>query len=225
MQSRNFCASTKQVLRAALVLLALAESLMWSTQSAEAATRNYRLPATAMTHMAYAPSTGSRNGLPATTMDSFVKNAIQAHRAELIYGDEGTGDNPPPFYDGFTAAHRINAGIVGQQDAGLTTGHGSHLPDAWGRDEYLGGQEWSQSGVNNGAYDKIVSPDVPVVASYDVPPLAPSFGNRRFVNNNSAGAGVTSGASESSSAYPATSFQRYANNGAAQNVSAADSGF
>lgn len=127
--------------------------------------------------MAYAPATGSRNGLPATVMDSFVGNAIKAGRAEAIYGDEGTGENPPPFYGGFTAEHRINAGIVGQQDTGLTTGHGSRLPDAWGRDEYLG-QEWSQSGSNNGGYDKIVSPDIQAVASYDLPPVAPSFRNQ-----------------------------------------------
>ncbi len=89
---------------------------------------------------------------------------------------------PPPFYDGFTARHRINAGIVGQQDAGLTTGHGSYLPDAWGRDEYLGGQESSLSGPNNNAYSKINTPDIQVVASYDLPPVAPSFRNQRFTN-------------------------------------------
>jgi hypothetical protein len=129
--------------------------------------------------MAYAPASRSRNGLPATVTDSFVRNAIQAGRAEAIYGDEGTGDNPPPFYGGFTAEHRINAGIVGQQDAGLTTGHGSLLPDAWGRDEFLG-LESSQSGSNNGSYDKVVSPDIQAVASYDLPPVAPSFRNQQI---------------------------------------------
>ena len=175
MQSRNFGAFLNQALQATslLVLTVLAIA------PADAANKNVRLPRTTVMHMAYAPSISSRNGLPATTMDSFVRNA--GSRADAIYGDEGQGDNPPPFYEGFTARHRINAGIVGQQDAGLTTGHGSMLPDAWGRDEYLGGQEWSQSGPNNGAYSQVSSPDI--VASYDLPQVAPSFNNR-----NSAGA-------------------------------------
>lgn len=175
MQSRNFCASLKQGLRATfMAALLFAATATVTTTGADAANRNYRLPATTVAHMAYAPASGSRNGLPATVMDSFVRNAIQAGRAEAIYGDEGTGDNPPPFYGGFTAEHRINAGIVGQQDAGLTTGHGSLLPDAWGRDEFLG-LESSQSGSNSGSYDKVVSPDIQTVASYDLPPVAPSF--------------------------------------------------
>ncbi len=181
MRSRNFCAFLKSVLQAAsLVVLAVI-----AMSPADAANKNYRLPRTTMTQMAYATATGSRNGLPATTMDSFVKNA--GARADAIYGDEGQGDNPPPFYEGFTARHRINAGIVGQQDAGLTTGHGSRLPDAWGRDEYLG-QEWSQSGPNNGAYDKVSSPDIQVLASYDLPQVAPSFRNQRFSGATAGGA-------------------------------------
>jgi len=189
MQSRNFCASLKSALQAAslVVLTVMAMS------PADAANKNYRLPATTMTHMAYAPSTGSRNGLPATVLDSFVANAIKAHRADEIYGDEGIGAAPPPFYEGFTANHRINAGIVGAQDAGLTTGHGSYLPDAWGRDEYLGGQESSLSGQNNNAYSKISSPDIQVVASYDLPQVAPSFKNQRFSNASATSNGAASG--------------------------------
>lgn len=187
MQSRNFCASLKSALQAAsLVVLAVI-----AMTPAVAANKNYRLPRTTMTHMAYAPSTGSRNGLPATTMDSFVANAVKAGRGDEIYGDEGIGAAPPPFYNGFTANHRINAGIVGQQDAGLSTGHGSYLPDAWGRDEYLGGQEWSQGGQNNNAYSKISTPDIQVVASYDLPPVAPSFRNQRFGNSGATGGALS----------------------------------
>ncbi len=90
---------------------------------------------------------GMRNGLPPTTMDSFVHEA--AGEAEHIYGDEGITDIPPYF--GFNAVHRINNGIFDTRDKGLTTGHGSYLPDAWGADEFLAPPgEWSQSGANNG---------------------------------------------------------------------------
>jgi len=41
---------------------------------------------------------------------------------------------------------------VGQRDAGLTTGHGSYMPSAWGADEFIAPPgEWSQSGSNNGS--------------------------------------------------------------------------
>lgn len=79
-----------------------------------------------------------RNGLAPTQLDSFVHNA--GGNAEAIYGDE---DIP---YDEFTEDHRIERGITGTRRAGLTTGHGSYLPDAWGGDEYVDGPEWSQSG-------------------------------------------------------------------------------
>src|SRR5579871_6877899 len=82
---------------------------------------------------------GLRNGLPGTSTDSFVYEA--GGSADLIYGDEGTDDIPPYF--GFEKDDRINAGIFGQRDAGLTTGHGSFLPDAWGGDEWTG-NEWDQ---------------------------------------------------------------------------------
>jgi len=63
--------------------------------------------------------------LPPTSTDSFVRNS--AGNADLIYGDEGY-DGPPPFY-GFDESHRIERGIY---NPGLTTGHRSALPDAWG---------------------------------------------------------------------------------------------
>jgi hypothetical protein len=89
-------------------------------------------------------TTGNSRGLPPTNTDSFVYQA--GGMADLIYGDESNG--LPPFF-GFTQEHRINAGIFGQNDAGLTTGHGSFLPDAWGADEFIG-NEWSWAGASNG---------------------------------------------------------------------------
>lgn len=90
---------------------------------------------------------GSRNGLPPTRLDSFVNNA-GAHK-DHIYGDEGANGLPP--YNGFSTVHRINTGIEHDRDAGLTTGHGSYLPDAWGADEFLAPPgEQSQSGANYG---------------------------------------------------------------------------
>ncbi|MBS2006208.1 MAG: hypothetical protein JST01_04165 [Cyanobacteria bacterium SZAS TMP-1] len=87
------------------------------------------------------------NGLPPCTMDSFVYEA-GAH-AEDIYGDEGTAGLPP--LAGFTKASRINAGIMDTRDQGLTTGHGSMMPDAWGADEFIAppNGEWGRSGVRN----------------------------------------------------------------------------
>src|SRR5438105_312187 len=89
-----------------------------------------------------------RNGLPPTNTDSFVQQA--GEQQDNIYGDEGIS-GPPPFY-GFIADHRINNGITGRQDQGLTTGHGSYLPDAWGADEFLAPPdgEWSLAGSNDG---------------------------------------------------------------------------
>lgn len=84
-------------------------------------------------------------GLPPTSTDSFVRQA--AGQAENIYGDEGH-EGPPPFSE-FEYQNRINSGIFDRRDAGLTTGHGSYLPSAWGRDEFLGA-EWSQAGHNGG---------------------------------------------------------------------------
>lgn len=173
MQSRNFRASTMHLIQL-LCLFALATMI---AQPADAT--NNRLPRTTLTPLAYRVAMGSRNGLPPTTMDSFVANAIKAGRGDAIYGDEGIGAAPPPFYEGFTKRHRINAGIVGQQDVAMTTGHGSPLPDAWGRDERLG-QEWSQSGPNGGAYNLASTPNVQSSgldnsAGFDLPPVAPHF--------------------------------------------------
>jgi len=92
-------------------------------------------------------TTASQSLLPACTLDSFVSNA--GGQAEDIYGDEGVY-SPPPYY-GFDYSHRINSGITGQTDAGLTTGHGSYMPSAWGADEFLAPPgEQSQSGTNGG---------------------------------------------------------------------------
>ena len=115
------------------------------------------------------------NGLPPTTLDSFVQSA--GTNAEFIYGDEGTGvytanglapdpglvtsanSNPlaPTPYMGFNQANRIGYGIAtSNSNLGLTTGHGSYLPSAWGYDEMIlapgtesplmPGGEWTQSG-------------------------------------------------------------------------------
>jgi hypothetical protein len=87
------------------------------------------------------------NTLPSVSTDSFVKNA--GGNAEAIYGDEG-GQSLPPYY-GFDYSHRINAGVSGQTDQGLTTGHGAMLPSAWGADEFLAHPgEQSLSGANGG---------------------------------------------------------------------------
>lgn len=91
---------------------------------------------------AFAQAGQVRNGLPPTSMDSFVHEA--AGNADLIYGDEGVVNIPP--YDSFTVPHRINSGIFGVRNQGITTGHGSYLPDGWGGDEWTG-NEWSMSGA------------------------------------------------------------------------------
>ena len=84
------------------------------------------------------------NRLPPTQLDSFVHQA--GSRAELIYGDEGT-TTPPPYF-GFDQSHRIDFGIMGQRDAGITTGHGSIMPSAWG----LAPNEFCQSGPKSERY-------------------------------------------------------------------------
>lgn len=87
----------------------------------------------------------TRRQLPPVQMDSFVDQAGGA--AELIYGDEGANGLPPYF--GFSAEHRIDNGIYGIRDAGLTTGHGSLMPSAWGGDEYIGA-EWADTNRGHG---------------------------------------------------------------------------
>ena len=81
--------------------------------------------------------------LPPCKLDSFVREA--GGKAEDIYGDESVGPIPPFF--GYTPEHRIDSGIQGISDVGLTTGHGSIMPAAVGADEFLG-QEW----VNTAAH-------------------------------------------------------------------------
>lgn len=101
-----------------------------------------------------------RNNLPPCMTDSFVHEA--GGNAELIYGDEGF-QSPPPYME-FTQDHRIERGIHGIRDAGLTTGHGSWLPNAWGDDEFISaGGEWSQAGTT-------ATPQAP-------PAFAPRSGN------------------------------------------------
>ena len=107
----------------------------------------YVAQSVALTQLSVIPnsstSNGWRNGLPPTRLDSFVKEAKQ--HAAHIYGDEGTYGLPP--YMGFSKVHRINTGIMDDRDQGLTTGHGSYLPDAVGGDEFHQ-NEWDLSGAN-----------------------------------------------------------------------------
>jgi len=99
----------------------------------------------------------TNNGLPPTSMDSFVQNSMLNGTAFYIYGDEGSGNTqdgygglPPLSY--FLPMNRINSGITGFNGLGLTTGHSSLLPSATGADEFVGPQlgypigEWSMSG-------------------------------------------------------------------------------
>ncbi len=90
---------------------------------------------------------GQQRRLPPCRLDSFVHQAGSA--AEAIYGDEGIR-TPPPFF-GFGQQNRIASGFFGTRDQGLTTGHGSHMPSAWGADEFVSPPgEWCDSGPNNG---------------------------------------------------------------------------
>ncbi len=91
-----------------------------------------------------------RNGLPPTTTDSFVRNAGKLK--EMIYGDESTCHSPPPYMS-FSEVHRIDSGINGARDHGLTTIHGSNLPSSWGRDEFSRAPEWYQSGARGHAVE------------------------------------------------------------------------
>ncbi len=124
-----------------------------SRRSAPTNSQRVAVPKARWTTLGHAPHvSGMRNGLPPTRIDSFVLNA--GVYAEHIYGDEGTGCQPPP-YDCFSEAHRINTGIRGERNIGLTTGHGSVLPDATGRDEFSGAPESSQSGARTVSYVEI----------------------------------------------------------------------
>lgn len=96
-----------------------------------------------LTNVSTLPAQAQRQ-LPPVRLDSFVREA--GAQAESIYGDEGTTSIPP--IDNFKKENRIDAGIHGVSDLGLTTGHGSVMPDAWGADEFLSPPgEWTQSGA------------------------------------------------------------------------------
>jgi len=111
--------------------------------------RGFALPPTGMgigqglQGMARIRGPRGRNGLPPTRLDSFVKEA--GGHAWHIYGDEGTY-SIPPFME-FTPIHRIERGITGPRAAGMTTSHGSALPPAWGGDEYVDTEGFTQSGA------------------------------------------------------------------------------
>lgn len=111
-------------------------SLGWTSPTGQ---QNVQLPRTSTGGLA--PVFGGYNGLPPTSLDSFVKEA--GGLAFQIYGDEGTS-GPPPI-SGFNRVNRIDSGIQADS-AGLTTGHESVLPSAWGKDEFIGGPEMSVSG-------------------------------------------------------------------------------
>jgi hypothetical protein len=117
------------------------KGLRASSTSSAATRTGPMLPATRLASLV-------SSSLPQTNLDSFVYQA--GANADKIYGDEGTNGLPPLY--GFTVASRINAGITGARDVGLTTGHGSYMPNAWGADEFLAPPqgEWSLSGTNNG---------------------------------------------------------------------------
>lgn len=112
----------------------------------------------------------TRNGLPPTSLDSFVNEAGQYK--ELIYGDESF-HGPPPYAE-FTRSHRINAGIFGTRDQGLTTGHGSWMPSAVGADEFVQPPgEWDRSGpqgvvMSDGMYagGSYLTPGITLGADY-----------------------------------------------------------
>lgn len=115
------------------------------------------------------------SGLPPTSLDSFVVQA--GGNADLIYGDEGTNDIPPYF--GFDQSHRINMGISGD-DSGLTTGHGSMLPNAWGGDEFVQPEGPSMAGSNGGnPYPGFIAP-----ASGALAGLATGLGNSTWAQNH-----------------------------------------
>lgn len=88
-----------------------------------------------------------RSSLPATVLDSFV---LQSGLDKHIYGGEGYLE-PEDLSDGFSSARRIETGIDRQSKEGLTTGHGSYLPSAWGYDQYTlpAGGEFPNADLEN----------------------------------------------------------------------------
>lgn len=92
-----------------------------------------RLPLPRATTGRLAPDYSGSFGLPPTRLDSFVKKA--GGLANQIYGDEGT--TGPPKIEHFNPQNRIDFGITNSENNfGLTTGHESLLPSAWGSDEF-----------------------------------------------------------------------------------------
>jgi hypothetical protein len=117
-----------------------AEPVTFSNLTTEQNGNGMNLPLTR--NAVLSPGPGLGPGLPPTSLDSFVTNA--GGQAELIYGDEGT-DSIPPYFE-FDQTHRIIRGINGIDYQGLTTGHGSMLPNAWGGDEFVKTEPFTFSG-------------------------------------------------------------------------------
>ncbi len=111
-------------------------------------TSNQRIliPATGLGGLTPISGPRGRNGLPPTVLDGFVRNA--GGSVDRIYGGEGEGGGLPR-YNEFTPEHRIDRGIVGDRAAGLTTGHGSMLPSAWGGDQKVDTEPDTRSGSPN----------------------------------------------------------------------------
>jgi len=142
----------------------------------------------AQANQLFNPSANSnrRGALPPTTLDSFVYQA--GGQADAIYGDEGDVDIPP--IDSFTKENRINAGITGQRDAGLTTGHGSFMPDAWGADEFIAPPgEWGWSGARNGNNQQMIE-----ATQLNLLQAAAGALARSSLSTNTANSNITSGA-------------------------------
>ncbi|CAN5144535.1 hypothetical protein BH11CYA1_BH11CYA1_38380 [soil metagenome] len=104
------------------------------------------------------PNLNSR-GLPYATLDSFVYQA--GSRKEEIYGDEGVNGLPP--INGFNAQNRIDYGIFGTRNAGITTGHGSLMPAAWGWADGTN-NEWALTGDKSGNQMPVYVPQNPLTA-------------------------------------------------------------
>lgn len=119
-----------------------------SARKAQVATRIPNLAAARLSTMSRIRGPVGRNNLPSTHLDSFVLNA--GGYADQIYGGD-CADCSPPAFKNFTQNHRINAGIRGERSQGLTTGHGSYLPNAWGGDEFVDGPEFSRSATESRA--------------------------------------------------------------------------
>jgi hypothetical protein len=175
----NFKASLTGIKRCAdalktLTIVAAIAYAMAAPQAAEAQNLNITIGG--------GPSVNT-GGLPPTNLDSFVYQAGGA--AADIYGDESTG--LPPLF-GYTQASRINAGITGQNAAGLTTGHGSYMPCAGGADEFLASPgEWCTTGANGGP-----SISASALDAMDLTEAAIGFGSNLF-NIGSATSGLTAG--------------------------------